>query len=76
MMVGCGLKWYVLFEVIPNESLDSASVSVKMSLNKHTLRVFLHALNEGLNKKRCNQIPVKIKNLRANFSSKMSKLFG
>ena len=26
--------------------------------------------------KMCNQIPVKIKNSRANFSSKMSKLFG
>ena len=25
-------KWYVLFEVIPNESLDSVSVSVKISL--------------------------------------------
>ena len=29
-------KWYVLFEVIPNESLDSVSVSVKISLNKNT----------------------------------------
>ena len=42
-LVGCDVvwKWYVLFEVIPNESLDSVSVSVKISLNKNTLEVFL-----------------------------------
>ena len=35
-------KWYVLFEVNPNESLDSVPVIVKISL-KNTLGLYLHA---------------------------------
>ena len=70
-------KWYVLFEVIPNESLDfkaSLIKSVSKYLNRNTLG-FSSCIKGETSKKRY-QIPVKIKNSIANFRSKMSKLFG
>ena len=42
-------KWYILFEVIPNESLDlKASLITKIFLNRNTLGGFLHAQKGGL----------------------------
>ena len=70
-------KWYVLFEVIPNESLDfkaSLIKSVSKYLNRNTLG-FSSCIKGETSKKRY-YIPVKIKNSIANFRSKMSKLFG